>query len=484
MSEALTQSLLSAAWTFLGVALALVPGILAARCLLVDPGRGRWARLLGVGFALGLFQVTLGGFTANLLGVELSRGLFLGIVAAAALLWYCIGRFFLPKKGARQLETENNAGTQEPRKASLRVGGFLSRLLALVFGLLLIAQVGISVVSACVRPVGMNDAYTAWAFKAKAFYGERNCGPEVINLLDKETHRDHPLHVPLAATYVCLLRGGFDEYAIKTLSPLLFADLLVLIYGILASRVTPALAALCPLLFSLGPKTLQHSVVYYADLPVSISITLAAAALLEWHQWRSIRSLVLIGAAAALAAWTKNEGVAFLVVTVAAVPLRLPWSQGERLPSIGRYLVFLAVPSLLLLPWLWFRLQIDLGIEDLRGLTLQDLLAKAYAFPERWSYIARGLAKMSWLPIPVMALTYFAGILDPKAFRQRSYGGVELLLLGQTLFYVAFYLFLAINLKAYLASSLGRITLHLMPCALIVLALRASPGLSKQSSTS
>jgi hypothetical protein len=103
----------------------------------------------------------------------------------------------------------------------------------------------------------------------------------------------------------------------------------------------------------------------YADIPLSFFF-LATVALVHFYRQRSVQIpdgrpiclLVLAGVAAGFAAWTKNEGLLFLVALlvsqIASTAGSRPTASGEfRLNSVREFGVLLlgVAPFLLLITW-------------------------------------------------------------------------------------------------------------------------------------
>jgi hypothetical protein len=186
---------------------------------------------------------------------------------------------------------------------------------------------------------------------------------------------------------------------------------------------------------------------------------------------------VLAGFTAGCAAWTKNEGLLFVLATSTAFSVAL---LHRRANSIYQFAAFVVGALLPLLIVLFFKLSIgrhnDL-IESSNYQTLQGMLK-----PERHITILKVVATTlwsfgAWTITPIIPLFVFVALRGPDGHMLRSYGwltGVLILTIMAAGYYVV-YLITPLDLQYHLSSSLDRLMIHLWPSFLLLVGLAARP---------
>lgn len=297
---------------------ALALGLLLVRCILPDlPTRPRW-----------------GG---PVLDVSLGMGLGMGLTSSLyfILLWIGIARFQLAFEGAAIAAAAFWFIRQRGRRGVLEGEELPSFpwtwLLLLLLGACFAFFVASFALAASANPQGEWDAFAIWNLRARFLAAGPDGWRGAFSPLLSMTHPDYPL---LLSGFVarCWTMTGEITSAAPLATALVFP---VCVFGVLfgtlalgRSLTTGLLAVL--VLFATGSFTGQASA-QYADLPLSYFF-LASLALL-WLAQRFPQSPALAlaaGAAAGMAAWTKNEGIPFLVLAFIAAFLFLGRSAAVR----------------------------------------------------------------------------------------------------------------------------------------------------------
>lgn len=183
-----------------------------------------------------------------------------------------------------------------------------------------------------VHPQGGWDAWMTWNMHARAIYRGADHWRAALTGLPGWSHPDYPLLVPASVSRMWVYAGGETAVASAVVGFLFtFATIGVLFaaVSILRSRSQGVLAAL--LLLATKFFVLDGAS-QFADIPVAFFFlaTLALLALAEaWTEGRP-RLLMLAGATAGLSAWTKNEGLLFLVAIVVGYGSVLIRARGWR----------------------------------------------------------------------------------------------------------------------------------------------------------
>ena len=168
------------------------------------------------------------------------------------------------------------------------------------------------------NPHGEWDAWSIWNLRARWLF---RAGPAWPSAFTRDAiHGDYPLLLPAAVARLWTYAGA-DLPAVPAMLAAAYAVALAsLLYGSLAAlrgRATGLLAALC----LLGTPVFLRTVAWqYADIPLAFAMlaTLALLAARDHDPACGPSALAWAGVAAGLAAWTKNEGLLF-VLCIAAV---------------------------------------------------------------------------------------------------------------------------------------------------------------------
>ncbi len=277
------------------------------------PGSGwlRWAMEISLGAGLGA-GLTSCVYFLLVWAKAASRASELGVEAVALALaaWLLV----------RRKQAEANAAPP------LRFSWNWALRLAAVLGLLLFLMDFSQAIGA--SPDGEWDAFSIWNVRARFLAGGPSTwryavAAESSGKLLGASHPGYPLLLSASVARVWMLAGDTSSGAPSALSLLFTLATLGLMCGMIAWMRAES-AALLALLVALATEGfVSQAGSQYADIPLSFFI-LATVGLLAYaaeHEWPA-SVLALAGLAAGLAAWTKNEGLAFLLVAVAVVVWR------------------------------------------------------------------------------------------------------------------------------------------------------------------
>ena len=281
--------------------------------------------LLGIGLVRGLLPAPLKWSIHNALVVSLGAGVGIGIASS---LYFVLLAGFGPKLGiiasvegaalAAALAfaiLARRRGTPLDWAPGPPAPWYLSAALGLAFA----TAVVMFIVYALTKPHGEWDAWSIWNLRARFLFRAGEFWKDAFSSELAWSHPAYPLMLPgIVALCWTLARGE------STLAPagvaFLFtfgvAGILVSALGILRGK-TQAFIAGTVLLG--GVSLIVNGANQYADIPVGFFMlaTLALLCLQERHP-DDLRFTILAGLAAGFAAWTKNEGLLFLVAVFAA----------------------------------------------------------------------------------------------------------------------------------------------------------------------
>lgn len=185
-------------------------------------------------------------------------------------------------------------------------------------------------------------------------------------------HPRYPFLIPLAELHIYELLGTVDDRLSKVIFPLLYLGMVLTIVGALQRHFTDGTAWL----FGLLAATIPSLVPWEYGFPCGQADATTAcyhgsSVVYLWIAWRQIssdhpagwfRSAVFSGICGALAAFTKDEGIAYLMVD--AIAMLLVTAISHRRPlAIGSFSTVFGVAAVLLTPWFLYRRELPLTTE-------------------------------------------------------------------------------------------------------------------------
>ena len=282
------------------------------------------------------------------------------------------------------------------------------------------------------EPHGRWDAWLIWNMHARfLFRGGNHWRDAFASGLDW-SHWDYPLLLPLS-----IVRGWQYMGSETSLLPaimgfcftLLTLGLLLTTLILLRGKLQGCLAAMVllgtPFLITMGAAQ-------FADVPLAffILMTLGMLALQARAEAGGGGMLLLAGLAAGMAAWTKNEGILFLIVAAlslfAATVRTNSWREASR-----RTAGFLAGAMPVLLIVLTFKLLLAPTGDLAAGVSWAALAEKLFDW-DRYAQIARAFL--------LMGISFTQGLVDVRVGMQFNPGAVNILLL------IAYLLFAGIRI--------------------------------------
>lgn len=319
-------------------------------------------------------------------------------------------------------------------------------------------------------PHGGWDAWSIWNLRAKFLFRGGDHWTDGFSPGVKWSHPDYPLLIPAT-----IARGWSFLGIESTLTPATVSLLFTLaVVGLLASSISmlrgSTQAALAVLVLLGTPTFISQGASQYADVPLGF-FYLATLTLLVAHdnaQRSCPRLLFLAGAFSALAAWTKNEGLMFVVTVVLVRTIIVLHSRGWRafvhqtrtfvaglLPFIAVVVLFkmsIAPPSDLLGTQGFLHVILKLTDPSRYFTVLSAFLSKAYHF---------GGGYLNAVPF-LSVLLLMSGIRLEERDRTgiaTSFFVLLLMLMGYCLVYIV----TPYDLQWHLDTSLDRLLMHLWP---------------------
>ena len=369
---------------------------------------------LSVGSGFGLFsiiyflQLCLFGPSKNRLAAE---ALVLLIVLAAVLAY-------------RIMRLKGSPST-EPQQEPLPKSGF-HKAIPIVFFIALVLSALTFIFMSLKRPHGEWDAWAVFNMKARFFFRAGEHWRDVFSAPFEWAGPDYPL-LWSAAIAGCWTLVGSETLIVPVLVAMLFTLATV---GVVVSSISSlrgkTQGMLAGLVLLCTPYFITHGADQYSDIPIGyFYLSTLALLTLQDELWEKSKGLlILAGLMAGLTAWTKNEGLLFIIIVIAARFAVTFRKQGIK-PYLRQMIFLLAGLAPVFLVIIYFKMTVVVAQNGyLSPLKESDLSSKLFDF-SRYRIIADyliriGLGFGSWTVSIVPLLAFYLLLLGTKADEKRK----------------------------------------------------------------
>jgi hypothetical protein len=422
--------------------------------------RRHWAGIAGLSFAGGLgiwgmvlFLASVAGFAPNrMLAVAVS------ILTIAALVLLC----FLQRLMKPSVPT--------PLGRHWDANSVLGALAAVVI-VLTAANVAAEALTPGLFDI---DSYAIWIFKAKIIASEP-LRPMPSALLDPSlsfSHQDYPLGFPLVVAGDYAVVGGIDVQLGKVVLVPIYLSLIAVIYAALRGMSRRANAVTVTAVFAAIPVLRQHAGLPVAEVMLVLMHACTLVLLVEWMEGEGRGKLLVAGAFAAFAAFTKNEGLALLpIVFLAALVFAFVRRRNRLLDVFFAFIVCMAI----LAPWLVYRHFLPHTHEDYGGklsslsTVLNDLPRLHQVLPAYLGHLMEfNTVGGIWL---VLVAAAWAGW---RAFGRLPVVLLWFILLAHLALYAVTFMVTPWELDVLIPMVASKLILHVAPAAVLLIAMHLS----------
>ncbi len=355
-----------------------------------------------------------------------------------------------------------------PRPGGWAWNWVLAIALAAGFALVLVALAGLVQAS----PNGEWDAWSIWNLRARFLAAGGESWRQAFS--GRFAHGDYPLLLSAFVGFVWSAAGSTGPWVPAATAFLFLTAVTLLLLGAVAILRGTTSALVSGFVLLASSLYLGLTPMLYSDLPLSFFILATVALALLAPEFACPRQpLALAGAFASFAAWTKNEGIAFLAAAALCSVVVSAASGGLR-RSVDRWGAFLAGAAPGVAVAGFFKLAIAPAGEPLFSQSLGEA-ARSVAAWSRWGTIADALWKTALefgQPIahPVLLLVLLALLcklrIDPPRRSATLFGSAALLLLSASDFLA--YLVTPSDLNWQIRTSLSRVCAQLWPGILLL----------------
>jgi len=316
------------------------------------------------------------------------------------------------------------------------------------------------------NPHGLWDAWSNWNVVARFVY--RGGADWQGTFLRIYGHPDYPFLLTMtnSTTWELLQKD-------TTRGPIMLAftfglSMIGLMFTLVNSIRGQRQASLAAILLATQPIVAYHGMALYADVPEAYYFLAAVGLGAIFLSRRESPIAILAGIIAGLGAWTKNEGLTFIVICLMFWMGLFLFSENKT--GLKEFLFGLAFPSLVLI---LFKIFLAPGNDLLTD--QHDLLVKITDI-QRYRMIFESGVNMFWTfgsqPVSITtALMIYSILVGKTKLSVKGSVMIALAVFGQALVYFLIYLTTPYNLNWHLSTSLSRLFLHLFPSALLAVIL-------------
>jgi hypothetical protein len=343
-------------------------------------------------------------------------------------------------------------------------------ILAIVFAVVLGWSVGSSVIRVERYPNGLTDGWNIWNSHAKYLAaGGKTWALDIRNT----AHPDYPLLLPGVVLHVWRYIGKNSPDATGYVGALFELAAIGVLAATLLKLRSPTVGLLMAFVLIGSPVYFLFAVSEYADVPLSAYFvsTIALICLYESDDSKPPGLIALAGFMAGSAAWTKNEGVPFTIMTIAALLAPIFWSPSATVRRIAGFTAGLALP---LAAIVYFKMTIAPPNDIFDNRTSADLFAKI-SDSSRYllilkSYVSIGWTFGGWAFNPFLPVLAFIGLsgVDRSVLRSFSWRAGVTIIAMVLVGYFFIYVITPLELNYHLNSSLDRLLIHVWPACLLL----------------
>ncbi|MGA3211068.1 MAG: hypothetical protein ABSD20_07145 [Terriglobales bacterium] len=326
---------------------------------------------------------------------------------------------------------------------------------------------------AIAHPNGSWDSWGIWTLRARFLFRSETQWRNAFSPVLGWSHVDYPLLLPASIVRV----WTYLQHEAPLAPTMLGLSFLVCTVGLVMSSLallrSKSQGLLAGGVLVTTPFLLGHSVSGYAESPLMFFMLATIVLVVMAGDTAMPRFYVLAGIFAGCAAWTKNEGLFFLVCCVVAIALPGIWGRSRN--SLRYALLFVLGTSPMLVLLILFKVQIQFNNWLFSSGNGSLSVWARLATPSRYFLVARyygrellqfGEWRITLLPF---LLAYFILLGRTHGLRQRlgtlaSMGALTLALIGE--FFV--YIVTPTDMEWLLSTSLNRLILQLWPAAVFI----------------
>jgi hypothetical protein len=337
------------------------------------------------------------------------------------------------------------------------------------FVIIFLTTVSAYAIYAVMTPTGRFDAWMIYNRTARFIFRDpsnwqNTLSPEMYWLF----HADYPLLIPVNVAGAWNALGSEIMRAPQAQSAYFLLAIFCVLMGVIAHLRTTGQSLLA------GVTLLAMPVIYYtaareeADLAVALFILSTLTLLFLCNNERNPVLIVLAGLSAGLGAWTKNEGLLFLITGSFAWVVML--YRQRNLKELKWYALGLAFPLAIIICFKLFLTPPN----DLFNQSSSASISEQFLNIERYSFVAKSFYKQLFvfgngeLSLFMIAIYGLIVGLDKSTDRSQPAMAAIIAVLLQVAGYFMIYILTPHDLEWHIRTSLYRLIIHVFPSFLLI----------------
>ncbi|MCF8083216.1 MAG: hypothetical protein K9M96_08985 [Deltaproteobacteria bacterium] len=348
----------------------------------------------------------------------------------------------------------------------------LNAYISIAFFALLILSAITFICLVVLNPHGGWDACGIWNLRARHIFRSGINWKEAFSNVLEWTHPDYPLLIPLSTVRIWLYSGRESVVSSAVITGVFTFATVGMLVCALGVRKDKSQGYLAGLMLLGIPFFIKLGADQYADVPVAFFFlaTVILCTLYLADDRREPGFLFMGGITGSFAAWTKNEGLMFMVVVPVAFFITRLFLEKRR--NVARELTFFTLGALpVLLVLIYFKVMIA-PENDLLGVMNFDLIRSRITDLSRYAtvsffFLSQMWAFWQWNIIPILLLIYLIvmkSLITKRSFTAGLFPIFTVLLMGLGYFFV--YITMSKDLLWHLDTSFSRLLIQLTPTIL------------------
>lgn len=373
---------------------------------------------------------------------------------------FMMGYHLVEKRKRERLNNDNS---------TIRHKALIDKCLIVIFSVVFFISCITYIVMALDNPHGGWDAWAIWNLKARFIFRGGENWRDVFTII--WSHPDYPLLIPLSVSRIWKNIGN-DTIMIPIIISFLFTfATVILLFSALSNFRNRTQGCLAAIILMTTPFFIEHGTAQYADVPLAYFFILTFVMITLYDLSPSAdksKILFFAGLSAGLAAWTKNEGMLFIMAILLARSMLVMYRQGLRhLMNQTAFFLSGLLPAMAVIGY--FKIGIIPASNDLLGSLDLTLFKKIIDFSRHYTIAATFYdTSMTFasgvMRIPHLLIGYaiLLGIRKNNPYSLSSMTiifAIVIMLIG----YYFIYVITPYNINWHLGSSLNRLFLQLWP---------------------
>jgi len=328
-------------------------------------------------------------------------------------------------------------------------------------------QISFALINSIILPIKGFDTWVIWFLKGKAFYMD---GGVKYDFFLKELYSNgnasyqYPLLAPLLVTLGYLALGYVDDQLVKIFFSLYYVSLLFIFYYFLLSITSREISLLLTAMLATVPRVMQQAGidgVGYADLPLSVYFLIGVGFGYRYIVNADKKALLLAVISFSIAAWTKNEGLTMLVAAIIILSFHIFYK--DKTIGIKTFFGILVITLFIALPWQLYKYTLpELSATMVSDLSFKTFISNIGRVPFILQVILPKLFTANKYHI-TWGLYVLITIVSLRKLKSAGYLYIQTLMWFQSACYIFVYVLTPFELKGHIATSIDRLTIHLLP---------------------